>query len=244
MSEDRDEAERAAPEPGKEEVPSKKAALAVQEGGYIVPSNIEEAYRMAVAIVGGRLAPDSYNNDPQKVMLGLMAAMEAGLPPLAGLRNIAIINGRPAMWGDSLMALVQSKNLITDYNEEQVGAHPNSNDLSVWPDEFGVRVTIKRRGQEGAYVGEFTVGDAKRAKLWLNARRVPWIEYPLVMLKHRARAFALRTGFADALMGIAIREEIEDTFDAAEDRKVEIDLEAAPVVEAPPLPEESADASA
>ena len=240
MSDERPEETGA--DPGKEMVPTPatmKAALTVNEKGFIAPTTVEEAARMAKAVIAGQLAPSSYNNDPNKIMLGIMAALEAGLPPLYGLRQIAIINGRPTIWGDGAMALVQAKNLILDYKEEQIGAHPHSNDLSMWPDEFGFRVTIRRRGQEGAYVGEFTVGDAKRAKLWLNASKKPWIEHPLRMLKIRARSFALRDGFADALGGIAIREEIEDTFDVAEDRKVEIDLEAAPAVEAPPMPEES-----
>ena len=120
---------------------------------------------------------------------GIMAAMEAGLQPLYGLRQIAIINNRPVIWGDAAMALVQSKNLIAEYAEEKVGPTPTSSDLSKWDDEYGWQVTIKRRGQQGAYVGVFTVGMAKRAKLWLNARKVPWLEHPDRMLKIRARAF-------------------------------------------------------
>lgn len=205
-----------APEPGKEVVPSKKAQLVANEKGYIAPTTVEEAARMAQAVIVGNLAPSGYNNDPGKIMLGIMSALEAGLPPLYGLRQIAIIQGRPVIWGDGAMALVQSKNLISFYEERelpQAGAAATlPTNLNEWPDSFGYEVEIKRRGQEGSYVGRFTVGDARRAKLWLNAKKVPWLEHPLRMLKIRARAFPLRDGFADALGGIAIREEIEDTF--------------------------------
>lgn len=207
-----------------------------EQRGYILPTTIDEAFRFAQAVVAARLAPDSYSNDPKKVMLGVMAAMEAGLPPLYGLRQIAIINGRPCIWGDAAMALVQNTGLIEEYQEEKIGTAPATNDLSKWPDDYGYKVTMKRKGQKGSYEGTFTVGMAKRARLWLNAKKVPWMEHPDRMLKIRARTFPLRDGFADALAGLAIREEVEDL--PPEDKHVEINLTDTPLVEAPPMEEE------
>ena len=215
--------------------PNKELALS-SDVGHIVPTNVDEAIHMARLVVEARLAPSSYNNDPKMITLGIMAALEAGLPPLYGLRQIAIINGRPTIWGDGAMALVQSKNLIGSYRVEEIGTIPVSNDLTKWDDSYGFRVTITRRGQQGEYVGEFTVGHAKRAKLWMNAKKAPWMEYPTRMLLNRARAFPLRDGFADALGGIAIREEVEDTFDP-ETKAVEVHLKDEGAVEAPPMPE-------
>lgn len=225
----------------KEVATVKKAPLTVGEHGYIAPKTVEEAARMAQAAIVGGFAPDSYKAkgtdqfDNNKVLLGIMAALEAGLPPLYGLRQIAIINNRPTIWGDAAMALVQSKNLIVGYTEEMVGTQPTTTDLSKWPDDYGWRVTINRRGQKGSYVGVFTVGMAKRAKLWLNHKKVPWMEHPDRMLKIRARAFPLRDGFADALAGLAIREEVEDFHDTSADKHVEVNLSDKPEVEVPPL---------
>ena len=231
---------------GKEVAKIEKPKLAVGEQGYIVPTTVEEAARMANAVIIGGFAPDSYKDkgtglfDPNKIMLGIMSAMEAGLQPLYGLRQIAIISGRPTIWGDAAVALVQSKNLIDDYAEEKIGTTPTETDLLRWPDDYGWRVTIKRKGQKGEYVGVFTVGMAKRAHLWAGTQpkvKMPWIEYPDRMLRVRARAFALRDGFADALAGLAIREEVEDMVIEAE-KKPEIDLSDKPRIEAPPMEEE------
>lgn len=195
-----------------------KAPIAVGSGGYILPTTLEEAYRMAVAVIKSGMAPDSYKvgdkeEQAQKVMLGLASAMEAGLPPLYGLRQIAIINGRPAMWGDALMALVQSKNLLANQTVREVGpSFDPSTPPAQWPDDFGIVVSLWRRGQPDPYVGTFTVADAKRAGLWMNARKKPWIDYPKRMMTFRARAFPLRDGFADAIAGIAVREEVEDYY--------------------------------
>lgn len=222
---------------------TEKPKLLTNERGYIVPTSVEEAARMAQAVIIGGFAPDSYKDkmgviDPNKVMLGIMSAMEAGLQPLYGLRQIAIINGRPTIWGDAAMALVQSRNIIDDYVEEQVGPKPDTSDLSKWSDDYGWKVTIRRKGQKGEYVGTFTVGMAKRARLWLHPKKDPWREYPDRMLKIRARAFALRDGFADALAGLAIREEVEDMEPQA-DPHIEINLSDEPAAEVPPMEEQS-----
>ncbi|RVT93734.1 hypothetical protein [Sphingomonas crocodyli] len=192
-------------------VQQQRVELVATEGGYIVPRSMDEAYRYAVAVVHAKLAPDSYGNEPDKVMLGIAAAMEAGLPPLYGLRQIAIIQGRPTIWGDAAIALVQSKNLLTGNTKEKIGTIPApGTPINEWADDYGFRVSLSRRHQTDPYVGEFTVGDAKRAKLWMNTRKVPWIEHPDRMLFNRARGWALRDGFADALAGLALREEVED----------------------------------
>lgn len=198
--------------------PKKAELVASEDQGYITPRTMDEAYRYAVAVVQAGLAPDSYKNhysdpqaNPSKVMLGIAAAMEAGLPPMYGLRQIAIINGRPTIWGDAAMALVQAKNLLLKQTVREVGpGFDKSSPINEWPKDFGIVVSLWRRGQEEPYVGTFTVADAIRAKLWLNAKKVPWIEHPVRMLTMRARAFPLRDGFADALAGLAIREEVED----------------------------------
>ncbi|MGH6729111.1 MAG: hypothetical protein ACREBK_03065, partial [Sphingomicrobium sp.] len=67
------------------------------------------------------------------------------------------------------------------------------------------------------YIGRFTVRDAERAGLWMNAKRKPWVHYPKRMLFNRARAFALRDGFADALAGLSITEEVLDTLPPVEE---------------------------
>ena len=54
----------------------------------------------------------------------------------------------------------------------------------------------------------FSQEDAKRANLWGKAG--PWTAYPKRMLQMRARSFALRDSFPDALKGVGISEEVRD----------------------------------
>ena len=94
--------------------------------------------------------------------MGILTALELGVPPLQGLSGIAIINGRPSVWGDLAVALVQSKNLIDTHDVIETGTFPN--------DDYTVAVRFWRRGQSKPYEGKFSVADAKRAGLWAHPR--------------------------------------------------------------------------
>lgn len=207
-----------------------RAIMALESGAMVaavVPRTLEEAFRFAQLVVNAGLCPDSYYTngqpDPQKVVIGILTGAEVGVPPMQALANIAIINGRPSVWGDLAVALVQAKDLIEEMEHHYTG-EPDQ-------DDYECHVVIKRRRQEKPYDGHFSVKKAKRAGLWMNPRRKPWCEYPERMLFNRARAFALRDGFSDALKGLAIREELEDL--PPEPKPVELEFldDPAPQVE-------------
>ncbi|MDO9713977.1 recombinase family protein [Paracraurococcus lichenis] len=59
----------------------------------------------------------------------------------------------------------------------------------------------------------FSVADAKRVRLWGKTGAngpTPWVTYPARMLMSRARGFAIRDAFADALRGVITVEEAAD----------------------------------
>lgn len=180
----------------------KPPMIASDEVLAIIPRDLDEAWRYAEMVFKSGTAPDSYDNDPKKIIIGVLASMELGVPPMTGLRGIAIINKRPAVWGDLAIALCQSKGVIESFDSNFTGAEGQ--------DDYTCHVAIRRRRQETPYEGTFSIADAKRAGLWMNARKDPWVKYPYRMLFNRARAFALRDGFADCLAGLAIAEEVQD----------------------------------
>ncbi len=201
----------------------------------IIPRNLGELAMVAAAIITAGLAPDSYQEkagtEDQKyektkarIMVGVMKGAEVGLPPITALSTIAIINGRPTIWGDGAVALIQRSGLVEKIEEFYEGAgetdsgpikdQQGTEDFTPRATDFPQTLTavcrVWRRGQSEPYEGRFSVRDAMRAKLWGSNKHEVWIRYPRRMLKNRARAFALRDGFADCLHGLSIREEIED----------------------------------
>lgn len=166
----------------------------------IVPQDVEQAHRMATAIVRGRMAPKSYGDNIEGVMVAILHGMEVGMTPMAAVQSIAVINGMPTIWGDGALGLVLSSGLVEDIDE-----HMETTDDGA---EIGAVCIIKRKGLKTPIVGRFTWDDATRAKL--TKKQGPWQDYPRRMIKARARAFALRDGFADVLRGLHIREEVQD----------------------------------
>jgi hypothetical protein len=197
----------------------KPKLVAQQEVMAIMPTTIEEAGRYATGLVRAGIVPDAFREggrkenpaNPELVMMGVLKSMELGVPPQTGLAGLLPLNGRFSVWGDLAAALVQRTGQVERQQSIEIGGSFDPNTpIADWPDEYGYRVLYWRKGQADPYVGEFTVRDAKRAGLWANARRQPWLSYPKRMLFNRARAFALRDGFADGLSGLTIAEEQMD----------------------------------
>jgi hypothetical protein len=161
-------------------------------------ASLEDAFRFANAIVASGFAPRGMEK-PEAVLVAIQLGAELGLTPMAALQNTAVINGRPAIYGDAALALVRASGLLESFSEEEVG--------EAGKDSFGIRVTATRRdGSKGCET--FTIGDAKAAKLWGKAG--PWTDYPRRMLKFRARGFVLRDVFGDVLKGLRTAEEVRD----------------------------------
>lgn len=187
----------------------------------IMPRNIEEAGRYAQGLCVANIVPDAFREGGRKdglpnhalVMMGVLKSMEVGVPPQTGLAGLLPINGRFSVWGDLAAALVQRTGQVANQTVTEVGSEgfDEGQAIGLWPEAYGFRVCYWRVGQENPYVGQFTVRDAKRAGLWNNASRAPWVKYPKRMLFNRARAFALRDGFADGLSGLTIAEEVLDS---------------------------------
>jgi hypothetical protein len=102
-------------------------------------------------------------------------------------------DGRPALWGDAVIALVRGSGLLDSIHEEITA------DVAT--------CTVKRRGEPPAS-RSFSVEDAKRAGLY--GKQGPWQQYPKRMLQMRARAWALRDVFPDVLRGVHVAEEAQD----------------------------------
>lgn len=187
----------------------------------ITPRDLPEAVKYANGLALSGIVPDSFrvggkrDNDVNipLVTMGVLKALEIGMPPQTGLAFLLPINGRFTVWGDGAWALVQREGQLASHTVEW--HFPENFDkhtvpLDRWPNEVGCKVSMWRRGQVDPYVGEYSVGRARRAGLWNNTSKKPWITDPERMLFNRARAFPMRDGFADALFGLGITEEVRD----------------------------------
>jgi RecT family len=163
----------------------------------VIPQSMEDAYRLGKAIVAAGMAPRGMET-PEKCMVAILRGLEVGLSPMQAVDKIAVVNGRPTIWGDGAMALVRASGLC-EFVKERIDGDGDG------------RIAVcetKRRGEADTVRRTFSVSEAKEAGLW--NKQGPWKQFPARMLQMRARAFALRDLYADVLGGLYLREEIED----------------------------------
>ena len=178
----------------------------VRDGVFdLTPHSLSEAMALAEQMSKSALVPEGFKDRPADIMIAVQYGAEIGLKPLQALSSIAVINGRACVWGDGLLSLVLDSGLMTNYKEMKFDEIEAAGKAVFW---------CTRKGHPEPIQREFSIEDAKRAKLWgkvsRNGAPSPWVTYPWRMLQMRARSFALRDGFSDVLKGLSIREEVED----------------------------------
>jgi hypothetical protein len=208
-------AELAVPKPAAAPRPSVRLGLA--------PTTIEDGMRLARVLACSDLVPEAFRAATEAeltkksadVLVAIELGMELGLAPMQALQSIAVINGRPSIFGDGLLALCMGAPVYESHDEYYTvnGERREaitSDDLAA-PTTAAVCVFERRVGASGTIRSverAFSVADAKRANL-LN-KKGPWQEYPARMLRMRARSWAARDAFPDVLRGICSAEEAAD----------------------------------
>lgn len=169
-------------------------AVAPRQQFDLSPQTFEQALTFSNYLADSDMVPKDFKGKPGNCLIAMQWGAEIGLKPLQALQNLAVINGRPALWGDAVIAIVRGSPLCEYVVESDDG-------------QTAV-CKVKRRG-EPEQVRQFSMEDAKSAGL--VGKQGPWTQYPKRMRQMRARAFALRDVFPDVLRGLPVAEEVMDT---------------------------------
>lgn len=159
----------------------------------LVPQTLDDVYRLASAIAQSGLAPQQMKT-PEALTVAILTGLELGLPPMFAINKIAVINGRPTLWGDAIPGILWSRGFALQERMEGDGDQRTA-------------VCVVTRPNGSTIERSFSVADAKAAKLW--GKPGPWAQFPDRMLSMRARSFAARDGAADVLGGLYVAEEID-----------------------------------
>lgn len=169
----------------------------------LIPMNDMERMSVAIAKSGlfGMKTPD------QALALMLLAQAE-GMHPAIAARDFHIVQGRPALKSDAMLARFQAAggkvawNTYTDSEVSGTFTHPS-----------GGSVTIV-----------WTLSQAKAAGL---AQKDVWKQYPRAMLRARVISEGIRTVYPGVSVGIYSEEEVRD-FDGKPEAK-EVQAEVQPI---------------
>jgi hypothetical protein len=181
---------------------SGKAPMVVSDRGVQLRS-FAELWRFAQMCLQGGAAPKGMKTIGQ-VAVAIQTGMEAGLTPMHSLQAVVVINGNTSWRGQSAVGLIR--------------ADPRCKYIRHWTEGKGEDmkgVCVSRRvGADREEKTEFTVANARTAKLWGRTGRdgddTPWVTYPDRQLMWRAVGFHGKDHWSDVLGGFPIAEEAQD----------------------------------
>ena len=160
------------------------------------PRNLTELMSWAKLVVASGIAPKGMNE--ASVVICVQAAAELRIGPAQAIQNIAVINGRPSIYGDLGKA-------IFDRDSAYVSFEERAPDEALTKGEGWCRI-VKKSGD--TVERRFSVEDAKKAGLL--DKPGPWQQYRGRMLMWRARWWAMRDADPGVFKGVSAREEVED----------------------------------
>lgn len=180
---------------------SPSEALAVQSAIKpaqfdLSPQTFEQALQFAEYLAASELVPKQFRGKPGDCLIAMQWGYEVDLKPLQALNSIAVINGKPGLYGDAGKAILLSKGCIID-----------EDDIAVIKQLGRGRCKITRPGRPPVE-RTFSLDDAKVAGLL--GKDGPWKTYPQRQMSWRAFWFAARDAAADLLRGFPGAEESMD----------------------------------
>lgn len=131
----------------------------------------------------------------------IMTGMELGLTPMQALLGIHLVEGRPVLAADTLVAIVRRSPVCAMWR-------------TVESTEARCTIETQRKGADDVVTRTWTADDAKRAGLWTKNI---WQKYPRAMLRHRAAADLAREVYPDVVLGMYDPEELDADDVAAAD---------------------------
>lgn len=149
------------------------------------PSDFRGAIELAKTLVASRLLPKSVQT-PEAAFTIIMTGRELGLTAMQSLRSIHVIEGKPTLSADLMLALVK-KSADCEYFR-----------LVESTDAVATYET-KRRGEPCPTRMSFTIADAQRAQV---TGKDNWRKYPAAMLRARAITALARAVYPDTAMGL------------------------------------------
>ncbi len=172
------------------------AAQQQRQAFSLAPQNLTEAMKFAEMMAASELVPKAFKGKPGDVLIAVQMGAEVGLAPMGAIQNIAVINGKPGIYGDAGKAILLAAGVIIE-----------EDDIEIVKKNGIARCRITRPGRPPVE-RTFSIENAQKAGLW--NKDGPWKQYPERQMAWRAFWFAARDAAADLLKGLGGAEELVD----------------------------------
>lgn len=143
---------------------------------------------LAAKVARTNFVPKAMRGEPAAVAAAILLGREMGLGPMASLRGIDVVEGKPALTAKMLAARI----LAAGHSIE-------------WTEVTDTKCTVRITRADGlsSASATWTKADAERAQLWGKGA---WRGYPRHMLRHRALSEAADMAVPDVAMGLDLGE--------------------------------------
>lgn len=155
----------------------------------------EIAKRIAHTLSASNLVPDAYRGRPNDCFVAINMGRELGMGEFQSIQSIAVIEGKPCLYGDGLIGVVR--------------ASPKCLWIEETLSDDGKTATCRthRDGDPNPVEQSYSMADAVQAGI---DSKFNWKKHPKRMLQMRARAYCLRDAYPDLLKGLGVVEERQD----------------------------------
>jgi len=140
---------------------------------------------------------------PEAAAVVLLTGRELGLAPMAALRGIYEVSGRPVLSADMMVAVVRRSGLCASWRVTE--STPER-----------CTITTLRQGEQHPETCSWTMEDARRA----GCGGQTWSKFPRQMLAHRCAAELARRVYPDVLLGLYTPDELGSDDAPASEREV------------------------
>jgi hypothetical protein len=148
----------------------------------------------------------------------LMTGRELGLQPMQSLRGIYVVDGKPTLSADMMVAVIRGSGLCESWRIVESTAERCT-------------ITTRRKGEQHDASRTWTRADATLAGV---ASKDTWRKYPAIMLRHRCAADLARQEYPDVLLGLYDPEELGADAAAVQQPSAVSIAVATPTLPAPP----------
>lgn len=201
----------------------------------IVPRSLPEVETLAETLAKSTLLPDALKGKAPDIVVSILAGAELGLSPMAAIRGVHVVQGKPLLSADTMVGLVLASGLCEYF-------------MCVEESDASVTYETKRKNAPKAQRCTWSLDDSKRAAIHTKDNHRL---FPRQMMKARCKAILARDAYPDVLAGVYDTSEVDQAVplptldtaakaDRAQRQADAIDAEivsetAAPTVDAPEL---------
>ncbi len=158
----------------------------------IVPKSLTEVQSLAETLAKSDLMPAALKGKVPDVVVQIITGQELGLSPMAAIRGVHVVDGKPILAADTMVALCLGSGIC-----EYFTCVEDTDQCQTYETE--------RKGAPAAQRASFSMTDAKKAAINLKDN---WRTHPRPMMKARAKAALARDVYPDVLAGCYDPDEI------------------------------------